>query len=194
MNYLAHLYFAKDNSHSVVGNLMGDFMKGVNIVSLPKATANGIHTHRMIDKFTDNHHLVRQLKPLLSDKRRRFSGLISDVAFDHFLAKHWQRFHHLSLEQFCQQVYLHLRNYPHPLPGRMPHVVRSMINDDWLGGYHDMVLTGRAIDSMSKRIRFKNTLAGAIEEVERHYQQFEHNFLAFFPELCRHVNQQNQEQ
>ncbi|WP_371188337.1 ACP phosphodiesterase [Thalassotalea maritima] len=194
MNYLAHLYFAKPTTYSMVGNLMGDFMKGVDITELPTATAKGVLNHRLIDKYTDNHPIVRQLKPRITTERRRFAGLIIDVAFDHFLARHWQQYHSQPLPDFCQQVYDLLNQYPHSLPGRMPRVVESMSQDDWLSGYHRMQLTGQAIDSIAKRIRFNNNLAGAISEVELHYQAFEQAFLTFFPQLQAHVQHHNIEQ
>ncbi len=172
---------------------MGDFMKGVDKEALPEQTLRGIETHRMIDRYTDSHHLVRSLKPLLSERRRRFSGLISDVVFDHFLAKHWQQFHPQTLPHFCQQTYRNIQAYPEPLPGRMPRVVESMIRDNWLAAYADLVITGQAIDSMSKRIRFKNQLAGAIDEVITHYDVYERHFLEFFPYLRRHVERHGNE-
>ncbi|WP_068546105.1 ACP phosphodiesterase [Thalassotalea crassostreae] len=189
MNYLAHLYLAKPNSYSLAGNLMGDFTRGLDIQSLPIEIQKGIKNHRSVDKFTDNHHAVRQLKPLLTDKRKRFSGIISDVVFDHFLAKHWHLFSDQKFSDFNQHCYQQLLSVIDHMPPRMQFVVTKMAEQDWLSSYQHLEMTGRAIDNLSKRIRFENNLHGAIEEVEQHYQHYHDAFMQMFPDLKDHVSQ-----
>jgi len=36
--------------------------------------------------------VIKQLKLLLSLKRRKFHGIITDIAFDHSLACYWQQY------------------------------------------------------------------------------------------------------
>lgn len=194
MNYLAHLFFAKPNSLSLTGNLMGDFTKGVDLNLLPQQIIKGIENHRFIDKFTDSHHLVKQLKPILSKPRRRFSGVISDVVFDHFLVLHWQQFSTQSFTEFTAHTYKELTKNPQFMPERMKHVVNRMVEQDWLGAYAQLEITGRAIDSIANRIRFKNDLHGAISEVELHYEYFQQVFIDFFPQLIEQVKIQSIEQ
>ncbi|OUS25960.1 hypothetical protein A9Q98_11775 [Thalassotalea sp. 42_200_T64] len=191
MNYLAHLFLAQPNNLSLTGNLMGDFTKGLNLKAIPKPIMRGIENHRFVDKFTDNHPDVRALKPLLSDQRRRFAAIISDVVFDHFLVNHWQQFSEQSFAQFSQYSYRQLELSVDLMPEEMRDMVARMISQDWLSSYADIVNTGRAIDSISNRIRFDNHLAGAIAEVEQHYRQYEQVFLTFFPQLVLQVKKQN---
>ena len=79
MNYLAHLALAQPNHHSLVGNLLGDFCKGVPLNSLPTTILAGLANHRAVDSFTDQHPLVRQSRLLFSAQRRRFAGIALDV-------------------------------------------------------------------------------------------------------------------
>jgi len=51
----------------------------------------------------------------------------------------------------------------------------------------DLTGVGRTLDRLSRRIRFKNNLAGSVVEIEQHYQQYENAFLHLFPELIRTV-------
>ncbi|MEW6998317.1 ACP phosphodiesterase [Colwelliaceae bacterium BS250] len=187
MNYLAHLFFAQNNALSKAGNLMGDFTKGIDQSALPMDVLKGIQNHRMVDKFTDNHTAVKNLKPLLSAKRKRFSGIISDVVFDHFLVKHWSKYSDQQFSQFVQQSYQYLANAEHLMPEPMHDVVTRMRIDDWLSHYHCIDVTGRAIDSIARRIRFENHLAGAIDEVKDNYLAYEQSFLIFFPDLIEKV-------
>lgn len=162
---------------------MGDFTKGVDLSLLPEPVVNGIHNHRVIDKYTDNHHLVRELKQLLTAKRKRFSAVISDVVFDHFLVCHWDKFSVQSFAEFRQHSYHQLSLVLDIMPERMRVSVDRMISQDWLSSYQNIDHTGRAIDSISRRIRFENNLSGAIDEVITHYEQYESVFLEFFPQL-----------
>lgn len=170
---------------------MGDFTKGVDLTLLPKEVIKGIENHRFIDKFTDSHPQVKQLKFLLSQPRRRFSGVISDVVFDHFLVLHWQQFAQQPFSEFTRHTYLQLLDNLELMPIQMQSVVKRMVDQDWLSSYQQLEITGLALDSIAKRIRFNNNLHGAIDEVEQHYQQYEQAFLKFFPQLIHHVAKQS---
>ncbi len=63
MNYLAHLLLAEKSAQSLIGNLLGDFVKG----SLEKykgvyseTIIKGIRTHRQVDDFTDKHRIYKR--------------------------------------------------------------------------------------------------------------------------------------
>ncbi len=187
MNYLAHLYFSKPEKMSLTGNLMGDFLKGTDTRTLPESILKGIENHRLVDKFTDQHNEVKSLKQHLSPERKRFSAVISDVVFDHFLARHWQKFSTQPFEAFVEHSYRQLGQSRDYMPERMQLVIARMIKDDWLTSYHSLDNIGHALNGISRRIRFENQLHGAIDEVQIHYQHYERVFQRFFPELCQHV-------
>ena len=94
---------------SKVGNLLGDFMRGVREPDLPEAVRLGLHNHRLVDRFTDHHPLVIESRALFSPQRRRFAGVALDVLFDHFLIRHWSRFHDTPLAQAIDKDYRLLR-------------------------------------------------------------------------------------
>lgn len=62
-----------------------------------------------------------------------------------------------------------------------------MIQQDWLGSY--LHITGIAIvyDRLSRRLHHNNGLAGAIVEVQAHYNELERDFENFFPDLFAHA-------
>ena len=105
MNYLAHLRLADRDKYSIIGNLMGDFRRYLNGMTLPEAVMDGIDNHQRVDKFTDGHIEVLELKGCFSSKRRRFAGIILDLAFDHFLAVHWERYSAEPREDFIGYCY-----------------------------------------------------------------------------------------
>ena len=89
MNYLAHLYLAEDSDESLLGNLLGDFVKGRLEEQYSPEIIKGIKTHRKVDAYTDFNQNFLACKKLLRPDRRRFAGIIVDMSFDHFLAKNW---------------------------------------------------------------------------------------------------------
>jgi acyl carrier protein phosphodiesterase len=190
MNYLAHLFLSPSNEEVQVGNLMGDFIKGKQVNSLPSSVREGVKLHRAIDKFTDDHSAVRQLKTLLTPERKRFHGIISDIAFDHFLAKDWHKYAEQPLNDFAFARYQTLKIHKQVMPLKMAVMVEKMILGDWLTQYKKPESICKAIDGVSRRIRFKNKLHGAGLEVLSVYEQYQLVFEQFFPELIDFSSEQ----
>lgn len=190
MNYLAHLSLSPLDSHSLTGNLMGDFMKGVDMDALPAGIQQGITNHRTIDKLTDNHPAVLALKPLFSERYRRFSGIIIDISFDYFLTKHWALFHDSVIKAYIDDCYQGLLAGREHMPPRMLRTVEHMVDQNWLSGYTELDQVAYALDRVAQRIRFRNRFEDAGAEVERHYDALEQAFLVVYPVLQAHANSQ----
>ncbi len=193
MNYLAHLYLAQPTADSHFGNLLGDFGGRRHVNGLSVTVKNALENHYLVDRFTDAHPLVKEAKHFFSPQRKRFASVAIDVAFDHFLIQHWQRFNDLPLVDFKQHSYGLLNARQAMMPSRMQQVVTSMTNNDWFKEYETLDGVGLALDNIAKRIRFTNKFAGAADDIARHYQQVDTLFLAFFPELVEHVKQKGLE-
>ena len=183
MNYLAHLLLAQREAKTLLGALMGDFRKHVDVRELPEAILRGMEHHRAVDRYTDSHPLVRNLKSLFSQQRRRYAGIIIDISFDHFLSRHWQLFSAEHRSEFIDYVYDCLRQCRTSMPPRMQQAMHYMIQEDWLGSYVELAGVESSLNRLSRRIRFQNNLHGAIEEVAENYSGLERGFLEFFPQL-----------
>lgn len=90
MNHLAHLSLAADHQALVVGGYLGDFVRG-RLHNLPYETPirAGVALHRHIDRVTDHHPVVVELRGTFEDGWRRYAGIMLDMAFDHLLARDW---------------------------------------------------------------------------------------------------------
>ena len=62
MNFLAHLYLSGNDENIMIGNFIGDHVKGNNFLKYDESIIFGIKLHRMIDAFTDSHPLVEESK------------------------------------------------------------------------------------------------------------------------------------
>ena len=105
MNYLAHLYLSEDSPESLLGSIMGDFVKGTIGDRYPLKIKRGIKLHRKIDTYTDSHPTTRASRSLYSPARRRFAGIIVDLCYDHFLYRHWSEFTDVAIDQFICRIY-----------------------------------------------------------------------------------------
>ncbi|MDV2858122.1 MULTISPECIES: acyl carrier protein phosphodiesterase [Oceanimonas] len=189
MNYLAHLHLAELSNTSLAGALLGEYARGAIDASLPAPLQTGIVLHRRIDSFTDAHPLhagqVRALPPPF----RRFGGIITDMMFDHFLARHWQRFHSLPLEGFVQQAHAQLepdRHWPHS----MVLLVARMKQNNLLLYYREFDGIITALGRIDQRFKRPTPLPRCRPVLEQHYTGFEQAFLDFYPQLQHYVLRQ----
>ncbi len=183
MNYLAHLFLSNGTPESLIGNLLGDFVKGSIENIYPDEIIKGIYLHRKIDSYTDSHPIFRSSKRLIGINRRRFSGIIIDVFYDHFLAKHWSDYSNVKLGDFTTHVYQVLQENKSILPERLKRILPDMVAHDWLASYKTKIGINRAINGLSMRIKRENNLFGGGEELSLNYLQFQADFSIFFPEL-----------
>ncbi|MFN5494587.1 MAG: DUF479 domain-containing protein, partial [Bacteroidota bacterium] len=100
MNYLAHIFLSGDDDEIVLGNFIGDFIKGHQWQNFPPGIQKGILLHRRIDDFTDHHLLVRESKKIFLPSYHPYSGVIIDVLFDGFLEKHFTEYSKTDLNTF----------------------------------------------------------------------------------------------
>ncbi len=183
MNYLAHLFLAKSSPMGQVGALMGDFLRGVEREKLPLELETSIKHHLAIDSFTDSHPLIRELRMKFSTERRRFSGIIIDVTFDHILLKHWEQFSVMSSSDFIATSYRYLEQGMIEMPARMKHVVQLVIKHDVLNSYKSLSGIETALNRIGDRMSRPTAIYNSIEEVKVLYPEIEECFRHFFPEL-----------
>lgn len=190
MNYLAHLYLAGADPDAQLGGLLGDFAKPRDDHLFPALVRREIRLHRAIDAYTDAHPLVLDSKALFRPGARRFSGMVLDVLYDHFLAAGWARHSDEDLDAFIARFYAHLGATQLPLPGRLSRIAPMLISQDWLGSYRSLAGVGRAVDGMSRRVsRGGEQMRAGLDDVRTHYDGLRERYEAFFPELARFVDE-----
>lgn len=174
---------AEPTVESRVGNLLGDFARGVNQQNLTADVLQGLINHRRVDQFTDQHPQVLQMKRSFTAQRRRFAGIALDVLFDHYLLKHWSLLSKQPKQQVVDALYRDLLTGQSMMPERMQQVTTKMVEGDWFRAYETLDGVAYALERVAGRIRFGNNFAGVGEELALHYPQFETGFKRFLPDL-----------
>jgi acyl carrier protein phosphodiesterase len=190
VNFLAHAYLAGDSGDSIAGSLMGDFVKGPLDDRYGAAIRQALALHRRIDTYTDAHPTVGASRARIGPERRRYAGILIDLFYDHFLARHWEDYSELSLERFTARVYVALRERHAVLPERLQAMAPRMAATDWLASYRDVDAVGFALDRMGERLKRGNALLGSVAELVANYAALEADFRSFFPDVMRFVREQ----
>jgi acyl carrier protein phosphodiesterase len=187
MNFLAHLYLSGDSDEIKLGNFIADYVKGKKYLDYPEQVALGIRIHRSIDFFTDQHPDVLACTRLLKTKYGKYSGVVTDVFFDHFLASNWNDYSVVSLRQFSKHAHsIFISNFS-LLPFRVKQFLPFLIQHKRLESYANRENLFQVLDIMSRRTSLPDHGKWAVELLIQEYAQFEYLFRSFFAEIIEYV-------
>ncbi|MEI6275950.1 MAG: ACP phosphodiesterase [Prolixibacteraceae bacterium] len=183
MNYLAHLYLSGESDEIKLGNFIGDYVKGNKYLDYPEQVAFGIRMHRRIDAFTDGHTDVKECNKLLKPGFGRYSGIVSDIFFDHFLAAKFHEYSAYSLRQFSKQAHsIFISNFG-ILPFRVKQFLPFLIHHKRLESYAVRDTMFHVLEIMSRRTSLPSNSQWAFDVLNQEYDQFEALFRSFFEEM-----------
>jgi acyl carrier protein phosphodiesterase len=190
VNFLAHLYLAGDREDLIIGNFIADHIKGETMMKYNNGVRQGIIMHRAIDYYTDTHPVVKQSVQRLRPKYRKYSGVIVDMFYDHFLAKGWINYSIKSLKDFTESRYRVLFDNISLLPPRSQRILPYMANQNWLAGYAELDGLHSALSGMSRRTTFESNMELAINDLSINYVDYKNEFEEFFPDLCLYAERE----
>ena len=173
MNYLGHLLVLPDAGLLSLGNLLGDFVKG-RLDTMPRGDFRaGVQLHRELDRYTDAHPAVKRSRARIDEKRRRISGVLVDVFYDHFLAggNDWDR------------LFAGLAPHVADLPPGLQDLPARMVSSRWLGAYARIDGIGAVLVRMDQRRARPLGLGGSEQELLLHYDAFQRDQAEFFPDV-----------
>ncbi|MBC8110052.1 MAG: DUF479 domain-containing protein [Verrucomicrobia bacterium] len=188
MNFLAHAFLSNSFDDEMLGNLMGDFVKGKPDIQLSEAIKNGIFLHRNIDSFTDSHPTVKASKTRLFPKYRHYANVIVDVFYDHFLATGWKKYASGSLSEFAEKVYQLLNDKKSLLPKAMQKMIFYMQSQNWLVSYENSDGISKALTGIARRTKFESGMEFAVRDMEKDYKLYQQEFEQYFPQLIQYVD------
>lgn len=193
MNYLMHLYLSEDNPESLVGNMMGDFVKGRLDDRYPAGIRRGIELHRRIDSFAAGNSLFIRSKRRIDPSFGHYRGVLVDIFYDHFLARHWREYADTPYRRYVRQCHAELDAHGELMPERLRLLLPRIFSADWLLSYHLVGGIEAVLLRMSGRISRPNPLASGITELVRNYDGLQEDFRLFLPEIFNYVRQWSDE-
>jgi len=184
MNYLAHAWLSFGIPEITVGNLISDFVRGKKKFDYPPKIQQGIALHRAIDDFTDTHDLTRRAKLLFKEAYGLYSGAITDVVHDHFLANDPLIFATpASLETFAQNTYKQVGDWQEILPDRFSRMFYYMRTQDWLSHYRFREGLYNSLAGLARRAAYMGDAERACRIFDANYEELESCYTEFFPSL-----------
>jgi acyl carrier protein phosphodiesterase len=109
--------------------------------------------------------------------------VIVDIYYDHYLARLWEEYSEVSLEQFTQDFYTLLQDNLNWLPVSIQQMSSYMIADNWLLNYREFEGLQRVFQGMNRRTAYKSGMDTAVEELRLYHEDFEADFRPFFEDL-----------
>jgi acyl carrier protein phosphodiesterase len=187
LNYIAHIHIGSHTQTNLLGNFLGDFVKGSQLQHFPFEIEQGIRLHRSIDVFTDTHSLIIALRQCFPSEIRRMSGVIIDIYFDYLLMQAWDRYSSTHFNGVFTQFYQQLERFSLPDNLHFNKQAERLITHRWLNQYINVETCFRAFSSIENRLKNKVIFA---EEAQyfllKHHDQLESSFQQFYPECLDH--------
>ena len=188
MNYLAHLFLSGDDEQTMVGNFIGDYVKGKDLNRFPDSMRKGITMHRQIDFFTDNHPSFKLAKTYFRPEFGLYSGIIIDFLYDHFLAKNWDLYSEFTLRTFAKRSHsVLLKNFRY-LPVMVQGFLPFIIQNRRLESYSSVTGIVESLKIMSQYSSLPAKADFVLQTIEANYQFFDDNFKIFMFDMIRYVN------
>lgn len=184
VNWLAHLRLSPPETLLRLGNLCGDFVRGVELATLHPQLQQGVALHRAIDRFVDAHPAVKRARERLQAPFRRFAGVLVDVWFDHFLARDWALHGTgVPLPEFLGGVHRDLAEHLPLLPPALQRVAPRFRADGWLEGYASVDGIDRVLGLMAQRLARPSPLAAGGALLRAHYEALGDDFAGLWPDV-----------
>jgi acyl carrier protein phosphodiesterase len=170
-----------------MGNFLADMLRLGEIRKLPAEYEKGIQLHRLIDTFTDNNTEVKSVNHKLYPYVGKYAPVASDVLFDYFLAKNWDKFYPHSLADFTEKIYEIIRKHIHIAPPHTQILINKMIDDNFLFKYTNLEGLHFVFDKMNKRARFSVDFNNALSLLEKEEEFIDTHFKIFYNDLLSEV-------
>ncbi|MEI6679926.1 MAG: ACP phosphodiesterase [Mariniphaga sp.] len=187
MNYLSHIYLSGNSEQIILGNFIGDFVKGRQFLKYPPDVAKGILLHRQIDSFTDSHPIVIECIVKLRPGFGKYSGIVIDIFLDHFLAVNWHHYSFEKLPAFTKRFHAILLSNFFQLPSQVKLFLPFLIQNKRLQSYASFQGIEKTLLIMVKHASLPAETEFAMRILEEEYHFFNDAFNRFFPEIIHFV-------
>ena len=193
MNYLGHAFVSGNDVNILIGNMLGDFIKGKQYINYALPIQHGMRYHRLVDEYTDKHESVRAATKILREDGIKYAGVFIDIFFDYFIANDTDNFANKEeLEIFTLDVLKSLEDAQDIMTDEMKVYFGYMIRYNWLYHYGSKEGIEKSIMGIIKRYprlgdadQILFSLFNNIEQLRPHYQTFIKDIKAWSQETLK---------
>ncbi|MDO8368607.1 MAG: ACP phosphodiesterase [Saprospiraceae bacterium] len=187
MNHLAHCFLSFGDEDILLGNFIGDFVKGHDWEKYPRPVQRGILLHRAIDFFTDHHPLTDRSVNRIRPFARRYAPPFVDILYDHLLAIHWEKHTSEPFLDFVEKTYAQLENRASEMPPVLRERLPKMLAGQFLHGYTQRKGLEWVLHKFSQRITGPFDPQAVADAFFQEIDGYSEDFKVFFPELVAHA-------
>ncbi|MCD6013407.1 MAG: phosphodiesterase [Flavipsychrobacter sp.] len=189
MNYLGHAFLSYDDEELLLGNMIGDHVKGkVALEAFPAGIRKGIILHRKIDEYADKHPATIRAKLLFREHYGLYAGAIMDTLYDHFLANDPKIFiNETALLAFTQHTYAQLGKYEQYFPLKFAAYFPNMKLHNWLYHYRSLKGMERSLGGLFRRAQHMPDVGKAYELFVTNYYHLNQCYYDFIDDMIKFV-------
>lgn len=184
MNFLFHMLLSGGDDQLLVGNFMGDFVKGPLQERFSPTIRQGVALHRRIDSYAEHHPLFRRSRQRISQDYGLYRGVMVDIFYDYYLFNEWDDWCDEPLEEFLIRTRSVVENNMSYLPTEMHRLV-PVIFEELLPSYGTVEGIATVLSRLSRRVKRSNPLSGGEKELLLHHDALRDDFCGFTPEVLR---------
>jgi acyl carrier protein phosphodiesterase len=188
VNYLAHCALGSAHPEYLVGGFLGDFIKGAVPGHLPHRIQIGVRLHRRLDAYSANQSDIADSIARLPTSLRRVAPIFIDLLADHFLARNFEVLHGEPLQVFSCRSYRTLAEHQEHFPVPAQRFANFLGEHDLFGRYVRVDAVERAFARIAQRLRLDGIVPAAMSAVADQYDDFEADFLRYYPALQQHAD------
>lgn len=190
MNHVAHCLLSYADADLLLGNFIGDFVKGNAWQGFEPRIQQGILLHRSIDAYTDQHPAIRESVARLRPYGGRYTAPVTDILYDHLLCLEWNRvMPEVPYDEFAAWVYNSLDQRAGLMPPALQRRWPQMREGRFLNGYRSREGLEWALGLFNRRLSGLLSVPTLTDFFFTEIDQFIADFRAFFPELDAQVVQ-----
>lgn len=186
MNFLFHLYLSGTDEEILVGNFMGDFVKGPLVGRFTQRVRQGVELHRRIDSYAEAHPAFKRSRSRIASRYGRFRGIMVDMFYDHLLLNDWDSWSAEPWTRFDLRCRLAVQSHKSIIPPDMQPLL-PVIFDDLIPSYASVSGIGSALGRLSRRIGRQNPLAGGEIELARLHSELLMDFRFFAADIIAYA-------
>ena len=188
MNFLCHMVLSGNDDQLLVGNFMGDFVKGRLDDRFTPRIRQGVTLHRLIDSYAARDEHFSRSRQRISSEYGLYRAVLVDLFYDHLLVREWETWAKEPFTRYLARTRAIVERHDSSLPERMQPLI-PVIFGELLPSYGTIAGIGSALERMSRRVARANPLAGGETQLTLHYQGLQDDFRRFMPGIRRFVRQ-----